>query len=200
MLYYLGMNKINKNRINLSFAVLAVLASLAFVVPMDADAASNYVFDSSVQIYGYQSPYSYQTPVSNVYTTPYNTMNYYPTPAQTVYYNYSQPATSNVVLKTNVQRATYVATSSGTSSAPSSPIGTNQTNYSNTSTRTQTDAQDDGKYSDLAATAIYGDDGFLPSGILQWIFIAILALIIILLVRNVFGGAKNYFATPLKHS
>jgi hypothetical protein len=52
----------------------------------------------------------------------------------------------------------------------------------------------------LAANAVYGSDSFMPSGLLQWIFFAILILIIVILVRKIFGGEKNYHQTPLKHA
>lgn len=52
----------------------------------------------------------------------------------------------------------------------------------------------------LAAGAIFGSAGsILPSGLIQWIFFAILVLLIIILVRRVFGAEKNYLDSPLKH-
>lgn len=54
--------------------------------------------------------------------------------------------------------------------------------------------------SNLASNAIFGSsDNFGPSGLIQWIFFAILILIIVILVRKFFGADKEYFATPLKH-
>jgi hypothetical protein len=52
--------------------------------------------------------------------------------------------------------------------------------------------------STLASNAIFGTSGFLPSGLLQWIFFGILILIIVILVRRV-HGAKEYHEAPLKH-
>ncbi|MEK7500458.1 MAG: IPT/TIG domain-containing protein [Patescibacteria group bacterium] len=52
----------------------------------------------------------------------------------------------------------------------------------------------------LASNAIFGENGFLPSGLIQWILFAIVILLIVILVRKVFGAQENYHATPLKHS
>ena len=52
----------------------------------------------------------------------------------------------------------------------------------------------------LVARAIFGETGFMPSGIIQWIFFAILILIIVILTRRMFGADKRYEAQPLKHA
>ncbi|OGI65386.1 hypothetical protein A2647_02640 [Candidatus Nomurabacteria bacterium RIFCSPHIGHO2_01_FULL_40_24b] len=55
--------------------------------------------------------------------------------------------------------------------------------------------------SDLAANAVFGsDNGFMPSGLIQWIFFAILILIVVILVRRVTGGEERYHKEPLKHA
>jgi hypothetical protein len=54
--------------------------------------------------------------------------------------------------------------------------------------------------SNLVANAVYGSNSFMPSGILQWILFAILVLLIVILVRKIFGGAKDYHSTPMKHA
>ena len=51
----------------------------------------------------------------------------------------------------------------------------------------------------LAANAVFGSNGFLPSGIIQWILLAMAILIIIILGRTVFGAKDNYHSTPMKH-
>jgi hypothetical protein len=51
----------------------------------------------------------------------------------------------------------------------------------------------------LASNALYGSNTFLPSGIIQWILFAIFVLLIVILVRRIFGARENYQATPLKH-
>ena len=56
------------------------------------------------------------------------------------------------------------------------------------------------KYSDLAASAIFGESGFLPSGLVQWVLLAILVLGGTILVRKVYGGSEKYYAAPMKHN
>ena len=56
------------------------------------------------------------------------------------------------------------------------------------------------KYSDLAASAIFGENSFLPTGLIQWILLAILVLGGVILVRKVYGGSEKYYATPMKHN
>ena len=52
---------------------------------------------------------------------------------------------------------------------------------------------------DMPEAIIFGQNSFMPSGLLQWIIFAVLILIVILLVRKVFGLSDKYFSTPLKH-
>lgn len=54
-------------------------------------------------------------------------------------------------------------------------------------------------YSNLASNAIFGSNGFLPSGLIQWILFAITILLIIILVRKIFSAKKNYEEIPMKH-
>lgn len=51
----------------------------------------------------------------------------------------------------------------------------------------------------LAAGAIFGDIGFLPSGIIQWIIFAILVLMLVIIARKLFAEDK-YHQSPLKHA
>jgi hypothetical protein len=53
--------------------------------------------------------------------------------------------------------------------------------------------------SSLASNTIFGSSGFTPSGLIQWVLFAIIILIIVILVRKIFGGEKRYHATALKH-
>ncbi|OGI76212.1 hypothetical protein A3C67_03280 [Candidatus Nomurabacteria bacterium RIFCSPHIGHO2_02_FULL_42_19] len=55
-------------------------------------------------------------------------------------------------------------------------------------------------FSDLTANAIFGTDTFMPSGLIQWLILAIFILIIIILARKFFGLEDKYHATPLKQS
>ena len=71
-----------------------------------------------------------------------------------------------------------------------STISTQPTAASTTDTNTN---------SDLASNAIFGANGFLPSGLVQWILFAIFILLVVILARKVFGAQKRYEEAPLKH-
>jgi len=88
-------------------------------------------------------------------------------------------------------------------------INNNTNNNVNSSPDTFTDTtqSDNGtvngtndSYSNLASNAIFGSNSFLPSGIVQWILFAIVILLIIIVVRRIFGAKKNYDDSPLKHA
>ena len=53
--------------------------------------------------------------------------------------------------------------------------------------------------SNLAGNAIFGANGLFHSGLIQWIFAAILVLVAVILARRIYGADKKYQATPLKH-
>jgi len=76
--------------------------------------------------------------------------------------------------------------------------------YSNTTqTENATNSDNDNtnsNASNLASAAILGSTGFLPSGLIQWVFFAIIILLIVILVRRIFGARKKYEDTPLKHA
>lgn len=84
-------------------------------------------------------------------------------------------------------------------------IKNNTANNSNTGTvngisDTNTDEPvTDSNYSDLAGNVIYGANGFMPSGLVQWLLFAIFILLVVILVRKVFWVDK-YHQTPLKHA
>lgn len=61
-------------------------------------------------------------------------------------------------------------------------------------------SEDAQNISNLASNALFGSNSFLPSGLMQWIMFAIVLLLIVILVRKVFGAQEKYHATPLKHS
>ena len=167
----------------LALEILFALAFAVFVAPMPSQAGetgSNYSFQSGNGIIN-QYTYQYQTP-TYAYPTPAPV---YPTPVQA--YN---PTTTRIVY--------YPAAE--TTPKKSTPASTTTKIEDTVEKTTVTEDQTDNKYGTLAASAIFGDSGFLPTGLVQWILVAILILLIVVLVRRVFGGAKSYFATPLKHS
>jgi hypothetical protein len=54
--------------------------------------------------------------------------------------------------------------------------------------------------STITANTVDTPNSFIPSGIVAWILIAILVLTIVILVRKIFGGEKNYHSTTLKQA
>lgn len=79
-----------------------------------------------------------------------------------------------------------------------------QTN-SNTSTKKMTEktstesTKNVDESGNLAASAIFGSNSFTPSGLIQWVLFAILILLVVILVRKIYGADKDYQATPMKH-
>ncbi len=168
----------------LGLEILLGLAFAVFVAPVPSAAnetGTNYSFQSGNNPIVTQYSYQYQTP-ANTYQTPSTV---YPTPAQTV-----APVTTRIVYYPAPERAAVASTAKATTPSTEEedvkPIVTKN--------------QDTNKYSSLAANAVFGEVGFLPTGLVQWIMVAILILLIVVLVRKVFGGAKGYYASPLKHS
>ena len=72
--------------------------------------------------------------------------------------------------------------------------GADSTTYSDTNSNNNGNSA-----SDLASNAIFGANGFLPSGIIQWILFAIFILIIVILIRRISGAKQKYEDAPLKH-
>lgn len=54
--------------------------------------------------------------------------------------------------------------------------------------------------SSLASSVILGGNTFLPSGIVQWVLVAILIVLIVVLGRKIFGAREQYDSAPLKHA
>jgi len=188
--YTIGMSNINDIKTIYSavyaLGLLAILALGLLVMPMKAEAAYNYVFNSGVNV---QSSFPTVSNTTNMNYVPNNYNNYqYPAPTQTYYPVYPVSTQTTYIVPTVDSTKTVAKTS------------TNSTVKKATTTTTTAKTEVSDKYEALAANAIFGDVGFLPSGLLQWILFAILVLIIVILTRRVFGGAKKYHQTPLKHA
>lgn len=120
-------------------------------------------------------------------------------------YNPGNPSkTSNrVYFLVNKAVAKTVVTSSvkkTTTTQKSTSANANQTACaSNTITET---TEEDSENNSLAAASIFGTgtDGFLPGSFLGWLVMATLVLLIVLVWRKFFYGAKRYHSTPLKHA
>lgn len=183
------MSKLNYKRIVLGLGILGILALGLIMTPNSAAA-----YDEGVsRPYNQPNPgvlYNYQNPSINN-----NPGGYYPAPQyqpQAAYYN------PPVVYVTAPSTTTKTTTSKSTTSKTSSNSSSNNSN--NSVNEQDADASYTDKYSTLGASAVFGAGTFAPSGLVQWIFLAILILIIIILARRIFGATDRYHATPLKHS
>jgi hypothetical protein len=125
----------------------------------------------SADIPGYVTPYNVPNPNSPVPNYYYQSASFYP-----VY--------------------TYQSNTSNTSTSSTSTNSTNQSDANSTSSQDNNTEN----YSSLAANTAFGSNSILPSGIVQWIFFAILVLVIVILTRKIFGADQRYYSTPMKHA
>ncbi|MBY0376386.1 IPT/TIG domain-containing protein [Patescibacteria group bacterium] len=107
------------------------------------------------------------------------------------------------------QKSTIVKTSGGAASTTSSSRTTTSTRT--TSSRTSANTNNNGSvlgaqsstgndnFSALTGNVLYGTNSFMPSGIIQWLLLAIFILLIVIIVRKIFFADK-YHATPMKHA
>jgi hypothetical protein len=141
-----------------------------------------YERDNDYQYTYYQTPTYYYNPTP-VYYNPapiayVNPAPVAPQPTPTVY-----SSTVNPTVKTSTSKTVAKAKTTTATNTPST--------VAKTTTKTPESA--------LVASAIFGTNSFLPSGLVQWIFFAILVLIATILVRKIYGGNEKYNAVPLKH-
>ncbi len=160
----------NKNLIIFGLGILAILTLGVITMPHEASA------DRAGRVTAYNS-----TDFADVRTTDdeYNTYQGGST-SNTV----SKPKTSTAINPTVTKTSTVKKTTTATSN----------------STDTNTGVETDENANSIGANALFGTNGFTPSGLIQWILLAILILIIVILVRKVTGAEKRYHAEPLKHA
>lgn len=89
--------------------------------------------------------------------------------------------------------------SSNTTSTNSDTTNTTVSKTTDTDNTITTSKNDNNSFSGLTANALEGSDSFLPTGLLQWIFLAVIVVAIIFLWRYVFAEEK-YLSEPLKHA
>jgi hypothetical protein len=195
------MSKINNKSIILGLGILAIFAfGLIAFTPTETKAyyeftpliyypvnettpnpypASNYYYPYSTSPYANPSSYYYTTPTPiNNYTTPVYTT---PTPIEGC-----------------GERTTGFSTTTGQSCVGNYVAPTPKTTSTVKTTPTTT-STDENTFSGLTANALFGSNGFMPSGLVQWIFFIILIAAIIFLWRYVYGEEK-YRAEPMKHA
>ncbi len=140
-------------------------------------------------------PYSNYAPIYQSPTQTYTPPQYYYASAPTV--TYIEPNPIAYVNYTPSSTAT-VYSSSTNPNATSTPKTVAKAKTTTTTTNTVAKI-DTSTNSGLAASAIFGSKGFLPSGIIQWILLAILVLLIVIIARKIYGADAAYHATPMKH-
>lgn len=155
------------------FLSLATLAVVTFAIM--APAAAN----------AQQSPYG-----GYISSAPTNNQPVYYQPAPTYY----PPAPTPTYIYVPTPGPTKIVYRDAPAPAPTSKVSmTADISPTNTSMNKTTNN------TDLAANAIFASNSFLPAGIVQWIFFAILVLLVVILVRKIYGADEAYHAVPLKH-
>jgi len=177
------MKNINKNLIKkillgfgISLAILAILALGGIFMPKQAYAEYAYYHfnpsDNNAPLYPAPKP-----EVIPVYQPVYQ--------PQPVIYQ-TQPQTQPLY-----QNNTY-------SNSPQASTST--TEVYNTDKTISTGVTTEDNYSNIAANFVFGGFSFLPSGLMQWILLAIFIVVIVILIRKATGKDEEYYSTPLKHA
>lgn len=203
------MKKINNNLI-MVLAILTFVFGLFIALPVDARTVS---VDSGVNFNPYTYPIQY---VSN--PTTYPTNNNYPTVIagcegrntgySTVsgqscvgnYVNTNNNSNTNGNTNNNTNGSTTNKNNSTSTTTTTSSTTNNTVSKANTSNSTMSDESDINEgYGSLTANAFLGSNSFMPTGLFQWILLAIIIAIIIFLWRYVHAEEK-YMSEPLKHA
>lgn len=192
----------NKNLIKMLSFVPVILLITTFSLSMPEQV--------NAQVNGYVTPYggtNYNNYNGNYYNN-YNNPYYYPNNNPYYYQTYNQvpvyvPPQSQPSASTPIDN--YAVNSSVNSSSDavrSKNVTVSKTNTEKNTTDVKNTANintSDTSIDSLAANVIFGTNSFAPSGIIQWILVAILILVIIILFRKIAGGENKYRSTPLKH-
>ena len=175
----MSMLKISNKKINsisYSFIILAIFIFGVIIIATKANAQyGDYYYKNNNN--------GYTNPVQN------NNQYYYPNYYQAPVY---VPAPAPVYVNLAPMPIVYSNTANPNAKAATAP---KKVTTKNTNTANDTN-------SNLATSAIFGSNGpmsFMPSGLVQWIFFAILVLLAVILVRKIYGGSEKYYATPMKH-
>lgn len=180
----MSMKTINGKIAVRSLFLLIVLIAGAIAVPKDSEAFFYYT---------YYAP----SPHTSAGTTAYAGTPAYAGITYASYYETSSPSSVPVYNVIYINNYPYSATE------PSQTVNAADSGnaYGNDSSKadTQTAKKNDQNLKNLASSAIYGSNGFLPSGLVQWIFVGILILIIVIFTRRILSFRQKYLASPLKH-
>ncbi|MCX6751651.1 MAG: hypothetical protein NT161_02710 [Candidatus Nomurabacteria bacterium] len=199
------MNKIN-NKLILIFTILAFVFGLSSTSPVYAQNTGVIPFPYYYNNSGSGNRGDYPTPVYYSVPTPVNYNNQRVIAGcegrSTGYSTTTgQSCVGNYVNNTNTNNNSS-STSSNTTTKNSDTSNTSNTTVSKTTDTNNTVAASDNNnsFSGLTANALEGSNSFLPTGLLQWIFLAIIVVAIIFLWRYVFRSEDKYLSEPLKHA
>ena len=200
------MMKINNKKITNSLisglGILAILALGVLVMPMKTDAATtgggygnNTNYNSYIRNYGTteRDPNAEGWYYSNAGSSNNTAVNYYNGGYGTP--NNNSGLSNNTVVTPVVTPVPTIYSDSSAGNTASSNVAVKTTS----STKVATVSKTTDNSSNLAANAVFGENSFMPSSLIEWIIFAILVLLIVILVRKVFDLDKNYHSTPLKH-
>jgi hypothetical protein len=178
------MNKTNTKSIIFFLETLAILALGIIAIP-----AQSYAYTSNCGEAGCNV--SYYGDTTNQYYNQYPYNNYYqyqninPTPV----YNIYQPPTITPIVS-------YISTPN----TPKTTVAKKATTGKIVASAKVTSSTKNGiNTNNLTSNALFGSNGIYPSSLLQWIFLAILIIFIIILIRRIYGSREKYLASPLKH-
>ena len=166
----------------------AFLASLVFGVIVAPTETKAQAYGGNINVSGYPSgQYDSQSYYPN---NGYQNQNYYST----------YPVAVPVYVPTTVSPAPTVYSNTTNPNAPTGSKAVAKAKTTDTTPAENTDSSKPDSFSSLTANAIFGDNSFLPSSLLQWVFFATLVAGAVFLVRKIYGGNEKYQATPMKHN
>lgn len=202
------MNKIN-NKLILTLGILAFILGLSSTSTVYAQNTGVIPFPYYYNNSGSGNRGDYPTPVYYSVPTPVNYNNqrviagcegrntgFSTTTGQSCVGNYVNNINTN-----NNPSSTPLNTTTKNSDTSNTSNTTNTTVSKTTDTNNIVAANDNNNsFSGLTANALEGSNSFLPTGLLQWIFLAIIVVAIIFLWRYVFRSEDKYLSEPLKHA
>ena len=129
------------------------------------------------------------------YDSNYNGGGYYPSYNNQGNQNYTTPAPI-----TNVRNYNTYNTVNPTAPATNNNSTDKNTVSKNNTKDTVATSDINESYGSLSANALLGSNSFMPSGLIQWIFLIMLVVAIIFLWRYVHHSEEKYMSEPLKHA
>jgi ATP-dependent Zn protease len=182
------MKEIN-NKLILTLAILAFVFGLFLASPVHADGTvySGLVFTPYAPVYNSPNP-------NNYYNSSNNTPEVIPgCDGRTTGFSSTtgQSCFGNLVNNN----------SNSTTTTKNTDTNTTVSNNTNATTTNNTGNNTNPTYGSLGANALVGsNNGFMPSGLLQWIIFILLVLALVFLWRYVHGSKEKYMLEPMKHA